>query len=285
MALDLKALIAKQKGPTNEAAQSKSPEPANSADAGIARSVGLNGHDGNIAAPVHTADEVIESASAPIAKPRFAFGKPKQSGDVAAVGNDIDSNRDVVSVDGVDLQPVEVKKTGLASLLGVKSTPNKLTDAAPKPKIAVPSGEGGAFSLDDIANFETADEPDAHQIYADMIPADMPDRELPEDMTDGMQSFVELIGSVYETLNEPEAFGQVIRNLMAELQENPEYDKLLVDADVNSMMRGLRQTMGLAQIKKASTKKSPVGKKALSGKAAMLATSLEGMFGEDDFDA
>lgn len=177
--------------------------------------------------------------------------------------------------------PMPEKPKGLGGLLAIRSTPSTLAEQAPK-NLIVPTGDGGAFSLDDIAGFDTTDTgPSAAQIYADMIPADMPDRPLPEDMSAGMQGFLGLIENVYSVLNEPEIFGQTIRNLMSELAENPEYDKLLVDADVNTMMRGLRQTMGLAQIKKQSTKRGPAKKVKEIG---VLAGNLDSMFGGGEFD-
>ena len=205
-------------------------------------------------------------------KSKLAFGKRETATPAAPVNNG-----------GVAVVKPAGLTGGLAALGGVRSTPLDIAERSSHSALESASGSDGSFSLDDIANFEgTDDGPSALDIYNDMIPADMPDRELPEEMTEGMDSFVSLIRSVYDVLNDPEQFGSTIRNLMAELQENPEYDKLLVDADVNTMMRGLRQTMGLAQIKKASTKKG-AAKKTPSAKTLELATSLDGMFSDDDF--
>lgn len=177
---------------------------------------------------------------------------------------------------------------GLAFLAGraVASTPAKVDDVAPKAAPIVPTGSGGTFSLADLDSYEAPSAPDPFQQYADMIPADLPDRPLPDDITPQQLEFVQLVESTYHILNEPEAFGQVIRNMMAELSENPEYDKLIVDADINAMMRGMRGTMGLAQIKKASNKRG-ASKKAPSEKAISLATGaaeLDNMFGDGAFD-
>lgn len=120
-------------------------------------------------------------------------------------------------------------------------------------------------------------------IHSDMIPAEMPPRELPADMTQEMQGFVTLVEGIYTCMNDPELFGNVIRNLMQELQSHPEYDKLLVDEDVGAMMKGLRSSMGMAVIKKQE--KTPRKASAKAPKTAAMASALDNMdFGDGAWD-
>lgn len=120
-------------------------------------------------------------------------------------------------------------------------------------------------------------------IYSDMLPATAPPRELPEDMDEGQRGFVTLIEGIYTSMNDPELFGNIIRSFMQELASNSEYDKLLVDADVNAMMRGLRDSMGMARIKKAE--KPARGGSKKTPKAAEFTSALDSMdFGDGAFD-
>jgi hypothetical protein len=81
-------------------------------------------------------------------------------------------------------------------------------------------------------------------------------------------------------------FGQSVRIIMIELQENPEYEKLLSDSDVHTMIRGMRRTMGLARVRKqeksrkAGTNKNARKTSGVSDSAMNLLNSLMG--GGDD---
>jgi hypothetical protein len=92
----------------------------------------------------------------------------------------------------------------------------------------------------------------AHEIpmFADLIDAQAPERELPPEITHQQQGFVNLLDSIYEILVEPELFGQAVRTIMSELQTHQEYIQLVSDRDVNTLIRGMRQTMGLARARK-----------------------------------
>lgn len=115
--------------------------------------------------------------------------------------------------------------------------------------------------------------------------ASAPTRELPEDMTDGMKLFVESLDGIYDVLFDAELFGNMTKNIMVELSENPEYIKLIADEDVHTMIRGMRDAMGLARIKKVESKRG-TGTRKTSAKTAQTAESVElldNMFNADDF--
>lgn len=155
--------------------------------------------------------------------------------------------------------------------------------------VAGPDISGGVFSLEELENvtaegIESSGKEPSRGIYAfaDEIPATAPTRELPEELTDGMKAFVTSLDSIYEIVHDAELFGQMIRTIMQELQENPEYTKLLADQDVHTMLRGLRSSMGLAKIKKAEKATKTRGSKA-APKTAALASTAEAMFNDTDW--
>lgn len=95
--------------------------------------------------------------------------------------------------------------------------------------------------------------------FADEIPADAPIRELAEDVEPTMRKFCESLDSVYQVLHEPELLGKMIRTIMMELQQHPEYRKLIQPIDVRTMIKGMRDSMGMARVKKQERKRGSGG--------------------------
>lgn len=133
---------------------------------------------------------------------------------------------------------------------------------------------GTEFGLADLARLDVSDTPvvesrdnQTRSWFEDEIEATAPDRALDSDLTPQQLSFVEVLDSIYSVVNDPEMFGQSVRMVMHELQENPEYEKLIADQDIHTMIRGMRNTMGLARIRKQEKSRKAGGKKA-QGKAA-----------------
>lgn len=108
------------------------------------------------------------------------------------------------------------------------------------------------FSLDDLAGLDESSTPAlvTGSGFPDEIEATAPDRDLSPDLEAGQLGFIESLDNIYQVLNDPEMFGQSVRLIMMELQENPEYIKLISDQDVHTMIAAMRNTMGLARIKK-----------------------------------
>lgn len=75
----------------------------------------------------------------------------------------------------------------------------------------------------------------------------------------------------------------MIRQIMQELQEHPEYIKIMAPEDSHVMIRGLRESMGMAQIKKAESKSKRAGttagakKPTKSSEMDALLDSMAGM--------
>lgn len=166
-----------------------------------------------------------------------------------------------------------------------KSTPKPEPTPAPKPA----EKSKDPLSLDNLGSFDLSDvdEPEAATDefvgFVDEIEATAPDRELPEDLSPEMAGFVESLDSMYLVLNDSDMFAQSIRQIMMELQENPEYEKLVSDQDVHVMIRAMRNTMGLAKIRKqAKSRKTGTTKaRAPSKKQALLDKALSLSIGMD----
>lgn len=110
--------------------------------------------------------------------------------------------------------------------------------------------------------------------FEDETPATKPTRELPDDLPKEQLQFIDLIDGVYEVLHEPDFLGSVIRNIMIELKNNPEYMRLVAPDDIRTWVRGMRESMGLARIKKTEAKVKRAGGTGKKGKtvdADMLA--------------
>jgi hypothetical protein len=125
--------------------------------------------------------------------------------------------------------------------------------------------------------------------FADELPAIeavKPDRVVPDDADKGMLQFVSTMDSVYAVLDEPEMLGAVIRNIMVELKSYPHYSKMIAPEDVRTWVRSMRNTMGLAKIKKteAKAKRTTGGAKAKGSKH--LDSDMEKAFADlgIDFD-
>lgn len=147
---------------------------------------------------------------------------------------------------------------------------------------------GNGITLADLAGSESTsnDNPELRR-FDDEVEATKPNRELPESMMgeEGAKQFVGLLDGLYEVLFDAELFGQMIRLIMEELRANPEYAKILAPEDARAMIKGLRESMGMAQIKKAETKtKRSSGPKKGTELTAEKLDNLEALFGQGAFD-
>lgn len=161
------------------------------------------------------------------------------------------------------------------------------TPASAKPKPAPKAIDSGEFSLEDLASMNASEIEAESSKYEDSgfddeIEATAPDRDLPPDLTAEQLAFVESLDGIYAVLHDPEMFGQTVRMIMIELQENQEYERLLSDPDIHTMIRGMRRTMGLARVRKqeksrkAGTNKNARKKAGVSDDAMALLNKLMG---------
>ena len=186
--------------------------------------------------------------------------------------------------------PAKPKGMGLNLLRKGAGTANP----QPKPVNPAPAAkpspvESDSFSLDDLAAFDSSTvepirESPVGSGFIDEIEATAPDRALPADLSAQQLGFVEQLDGIYQVLNDADMFAQSVRVLMIELQENPEYIKLVSDQDVHTMIRGMRNSMGLARIRKqeksrkagTKTKTAAQKKSRVSDDVMALLNSLGG---------
>lgn len=154
-----------------------------------------------------------------------------------------------------------------------QATGLKLGNLPAKPaasdKPAAPSIPDG-LDLSSLAALDTSEIPAAQtressaMQFPDEIQATAPVRELPEDLTAQQQQFIESLNNIYEVLHDADMLGQSIRMVMQELQEFPEYTKLISDHDVHTMIKSIRNVMGITKIRKEekSAKRGTGGKKS-----------------------
>lgn len=192
-------------------------------------------------------------------RPANPFGKRKDTGGgdstgPSGVGPDTSSGTDSVS---------EQPKSGLAAISVGAGPQHSDSDAS---ELAAPTLDS-LDALDQSVDEGIAPRERVTSHFSDETPADKPTRELPEGLTKEAMGFVDLIDGVYEVVHEPDLMGGVIRNIIIELKDNPEYMKLVAPDDVRLWVRGMRESMGLQKIKKTESKAKRAGG---SGKKSKL---------------
>lgn len=171
---------------------------------------------------------------------------------------------------------------------------NQKPAAPPAPAPAPAPAVVDLDSLDALAGFDATevktsskDSLTGQSLMEGETPATAPTRELPADLDEQQQQFVGSLDSLYGLLFDAEMFGQVTKNIMIELQNNPQYVKLIADEDVNIIVRGMRESMGLARIKKTESKASRGSgtskskEKKVNAQVADALADLDSMFGDD----
>lgn len=113
-------------------------------------------------------------------------------------------------------------------------------------------------------------------------PATAPARKLPEEMTEQGERFVAVLESIPQLFTDPELLSQAIRNIMVSLQESPHFIEMVTDDDIQLMIRGMRDVLGYARIKKAESKASRAKKPNTKGLSQDDITELNELFGGID---
>ena len=178
----------------------------------------------------------------------------------------------------VESKPTLPLKAGTAFKLGNK-TPSAAVSKESKVAPAAPAGLklGGLakavtpapqpaeipadLDLSSLAALDTSEIPESGKTapaFPDEIEATAPARELPADLSAQQLNFVESLDVIYTALHDPDMMGQAIRSVMQELQESPEFIQLVSDHDVHTMIKAIRNVMGIAKIRKEekSTKRT-----------------------------
>ncbi len=126
-------------------------------------------------------------------------------------------------------------------------------------------------SFDDLANLDVSDLDEVRDTttlpsgFADETPATAPIRDLPDDLSQQQKNFVDMIDGVYEMIHDIDLMGNVIKAIMVEFKNNPEFEPLIRDDDIRLWIRGMRNNMGLAKIRKQEAKSKRAGSGAKKG--------------------
>lgn len=113
--------------------------------------------------------------------------------------------------------------------------------------------------------------------FPDHTPATLPQRDVPADVSESVQRFVESLNHLHTLTPEPELATSAIRGIMIELKSNPQYIKHVSPDDVRVIVQMMRETMGLAKI----TKEQKASKRRSSNvKVAEALAELDDMFGD-----
>ncbi len=134
-------------------------------------------------------------------------------------------------------------------------------------------------SLVDIAGIgeelDGIDPEEEDTIPLDHIPVSAPSRKLPENLNPQQEQFIKSLDSIYRLHADPAMFVDMVRRIMTDMQENPALVSLLADDDSFTMITGLRQQAGMAQVKKVEAKeKRGTGGGARSAKSKSVEDSV-----------
>lgn len=198
----------------------------------------------------------------------------------------------------------KLKVAGATAAATPDPSPNPATDsvvAEPQPNSADESQAPVGLTLSDISQIDTdlvgipgieqagADLTDSEG-YLDQVPAAAPIRDLPTELDKQQKAFIDSLDSIYRLHDDPEMFVNMVRRIMSEMQDRPELMPLLAPGgeDSNALIRGLRQSAGLAQVKKTESKaKRGNGGGRAKPQSAMVDSAmktLQGLAGLEGFD-
>lgn len=146
--------------------------------------------------------------------------------------------------------------------------------AAVSPSAGNDLGALGDIDLGDVAENRKDDTPAAtSEIFADEIPVDKPTRELPAELQPQQQAFIGLLDSVYDLHCDPDAVKSAIQTLMIDMRETPHLADLIVENDVQIIVRRMSQILGFRKAS-AVTKKT----KRATSKSAKVKAEIANVF-------
>jgi hypothetical protein len=166
------------------------------------------------------------------------------------------------------VNPTPAPATKLGAMFPAAKPKYPVIDAKPEGSVIPSVSTKSRNTLDalddiDLSDLENMEDPGIPPLpkpvgfksnFDDETPATKPTRELPEDLDKNSMQFIDLIDGVYGILDDPELLGGVIRNIMIELKSNVQYIKLVAPEDIRTWVRAMRDSMGLARIKKTEAK-------------------------------
>ncbi len=91
---------------------------------------------------------------------------------------------------------------------------------------------------------------------------------------EGLATFLTNLREIPQLFDAPEILSAQIRGIMQDLAENPEFLQHIAEEDIGKMVRGMRESLGVAQITKTANKAKRAG---TSKKSAMVSEMSEMM--------
>lgn len=166
---------------------------------------------------------------------------------------------DSIVIDDLEAAP-EVKETSKTGLGGFKFKAKPPTDKGIVPAVKAETQLGTGDSLptkvhDAAPQESTVEEPLTKTLMPNEVPAEAVVRELADDASPGLLKFIEMLDSVPKLFHDPDTLGQVIRNIMVSLSEEESFIEMVQPDDYKFIIRGMRDVLEGAAIKKASTKR------------------------------
>jgi hypothetical protein len=73
--------------------------------------------------------------------------------------------------------------------------------------------------------------------------------------------FLHMVKGIPDLFQDPDALASSIRGVLFDLQASPHFEELLEPQDIGLMIRGMREALGIAAIRKADNKAKKGGKK------------------------
>lgn len=93
----------------------------------------------------------------------------------------------------------------------------------------------------------------------------IPPRDIPSEATAQQLEFIQQLDSIYGLVHDAPLFSQVIRNLMLEMKEDQALAEFISDSDIRVMVRGMRESLGVARMQKQARAKAPTAKSRKTG--------------------
>lgn len=197
------------------------------------------------------ADQTIASTPVDASAGSAGSNQQQDSGDSGDAERGESANAEATGVSGPSVHGgggVKPRLAGLAFNSGSK----------PSDPIPGPISAGPILSLDALDSTEAGAveaRPTASG-FIDETPAVKPTRTLPEGLEKQGLQFVQMLDQLYnpDMIHDTELMANVIRSMMIEMKSQRQYMKLIAPEDVNLLVRTMRNSMGLARIKKQEKK-------------------------------
>lgn len=130
--------------------------------------------------------------------------------------------------------------------------------------------------------FDSISEIDDVKLMDGLIAPEKPERNLADDLGAEAKNFIDNLDALYFNFDDADAFVAIVGRVFSEMKTYPHLEQLLAPEDSQCMLRGLRASAGMAQIKKKEKREKYQPKK--SKLDAGLLDSLNQLMGMGGLD-